>query len=109
MIPPRAGICFTPFSRGLQFAVVVVVCNAGKTLDLVPYLVWKKRFVTFQWNHLINNCHLSNPGLRVRNLQMFGRTLGNLARQSGPHTGGEKDVRERRIREKEGVKGRKLV
>ena len=48
------------------------------------------------------NCHLSNPGLRVRNLQMFGRTLGSLARQSGPHTGGEKDVRERRRGLKEG-------
>ena len=44
---------------------------------------------------LFNGRHLSSPELRVRNLQMFGRTLVNLARQSGPHTGGKKDVRER--------------
>ena len=32
--------------------------------------------------------HLSNLELRVRSLQMFGRTLVNLAHQSGPHTVG---------------------
>ena len=88
--------------------MVVVVCNAGETFDLIPYLVWKKEAGYFSMEPF-NNCHLSNPELRVRNLQMFGRTLGSLARQSGPHTGGKKNVRERRMREKEGVKGRKLV
>ena len=41
-----------------------------------------------------DDSHLSNPGLRVHNLQMFGRTLANLARQSGPHTVDKNGVRE---------------
>ena len=41
-----------------------------------------------------DDSHLSNPGLRVHNPQMFGRTLANLARRSGPHTIDKNGVRE---------------
>ena len=84
---------WTAIFTGLQLTMVMVVCNAVETFDLIPYFVWKKeRLVTFQKDH---DCHLSNPELIARNLQMFGRTLVNLARQSGPRTTiGKRNVKE---------------
>ena len=47
MIPRHVARHMFHVERGLQLAVVVVVCNAGKTLDLVPYLVWKRGSLLF--------------------------------------------------------------
>ena len=51
-------------------------------------------YLYFLRNPLNDRYHLSNPELRVRSLQMFGRILVNLVHQSGPHTVGIKGVRE---------------
>ena len=51
-----------------------------------------------------DDCHLSNPELRVHNLQMFGRTLGNWAHRLGPHTVGIKNIIKERDKAKDNYK-----
>ena len=66
---------------------------------LISFHILSEKETHYFLMETFDNCHLSNPELRVHNLQMFGHTLVNLARQSGPHTVGKKGVREREMEE----------